>query len=237
VVLSAAEHQFGLVVDQVNDTEEIVVKPLSKQLKGISLFSGATIMGDGRVALILDVVGAAQKGNVVSQAANQAVQQAVRGNVSAVDDRQTLLLLMLRNDQRMAVPLKLVSRLEEFKRSALENAGKHDVVQYRGQIMPLIDLSAVVGERRRKSRTGAVKKAATELSDSIQVVVFEHNQRNVGLRVERIMDVVEEQVRLQETGTRLGVRGTAIIKEKVTEVIDLQAIIEHENLHTAPVAA
>jgi two-component system chemotaxis sensor kinase CheA len=238
VVLSAAEHQFGLVVDQVNDTEEIVVKPLGKQLKGISLFSGATIMGDGRVALILDVVGVASKGNVVSQATKEPAQQVVRSNVAAQDDRQTLLLMMLRNEQRMAIPLKLVSRLEEFKRSSVETTGKHQVVQYRGQIMPLINLADVVGERRSKVRTGGEgKKTVGKLTDSIQVVVFEHNHRNIGLRVERIMDVVEEQVRMQETGTRLGVRGTAVIKDKVTEVIDLPAIIESANLQAPLLAA
>jgi two-component system chemotaxis sensor kinase CheA len=238
VVLSAAEHQFGLVVDQVNDTEEIVVKPLSKQLKGISVFSGATIMGDGRVALILDVVGVAHKANAVSQATTQPVQQSAEANKAVETNHQTLLLMMLRNGRRMAIPLDLVSRLEEFKPGALEQAGKHQVVQYRGQIMPLINLADAVAERRSKPRpAGAVKKPVEQETDSIQVVVFEHEKRSIGLRVERIMDVVDEEVLLQNTGTRLGVRGTAVIKEKVTEVIDLEAIVAGANLSNVNLAA
>jgi len=238
VVLSAAEHQFGLVVDQVNDTEEIVVKPLSKQLKGISVFSGATIMGDGRVALILDVVGVAHKANAVSQATTQPVQQSAEANKAVETNHQTLLLMMLRNGRRMAIPLDLVSRLEEFKPGALEQAGKHQVVQYRGQIMPLINLADAVAERRSKPRpAGAVKKPVEQETESIQVVVFEHEKRSIGLRVERIMDVVDEEVLLQNTGTRLGVRGTAVIKEKVTEVIDLEAIVAGANLSNVNLAA
>jgi two-component system chemotaxis sensor kinase CheA len=250
VVLSAAEHQFGLVVDVVNDTEEIVVKPLGKQLKGINVFSGATIMGDGRVALILDVVGLAQKAHVVSQAGAHAVAQTTEVAHAVETNKQTLLLFKLRNEQRMAVPLSLVSRLEEFDQTAMERAGKHHVVQYRGEIMPLINLADVVGERRGKCRTGHARAGDSKISETtsgedraaqtdgkIQVVVFEHLKRNIGVRVETILDVVDEEVRMQEAGTRPGVRGTAVVKEKVTEVIDLTAIIQNSNVMQPAAAA
>ncbi len=224
VVLRAGEHQFGLVVDQINDTEEIVVKPLGKQLKGISVFAGATIMGDGRVALILDVMGLAQRANVISQAGNQEVPQSVDVAKAETTDRKALLLFMLRGEQRMAIPLSLVSRLEEFKQSAIENAGSKRVVQYRGQIMPLINVAEVLSERRKAPRNSKDTNVRTE-SDTVPVVVFNHENRNIGLHVERILDVVEEQVRLQTAGTRRGVQGTAVIKEKVTEVIDLAAVV------------
>jgi two-component system, chemotaxis family, sensor kinase CheA len=225
VVLRAGEQQFGLVVDQISDTEEIVVKPLGKQLKGINVFAGATIMGDGRVALILDVMGLAQKANVISQAGAQEAQQAAEASKTAAADRQALLLFMLRGEQRMAIPLSLVSRLEEFKRSAIEEAGSQAVVQYRGQIMPLINLAETLGERRKRPRSLKAKKVRTD-ADTVQVVVFSHENRNIGLRVERILDVVEEQINLQSAGTRRGVQGTAVIKDRVTEVIDLKAVVE-----------
>lgn len=173
VVLRAGEQQFGLVVDQICDTEEIVVKPLGKQLKGIEVFAGATIMGDGRVALILDVMGLAQKANIISQSVAQEAQRSTETAKTAATDRQAMLLFMLRGDQRMAIPLSLVSRLEEFKRSAIEEAGNESVVQYRGQIMPLINLAETLGERRKRPRNLKTSKTPTD-ADTVQVVVVSH---------------------------------------------------------------
>jgi two-component system chemotaxis sensor kinase CheA len=229
VVLRAGERQFGLVVDQVNDTEEIVVKPLGKQLKGINVFAGATIMGDGRVALILDVVGLAQKANILSQVGSHGVKQTSENAKVAINDRQTLLLFMLRGGRRMAIPLSMVSRLEEFARKSIETAGSQPVVQYRGQIMPLINLAEVVGNAHNVTRTSVRRpkpKGASIENEMIQVVVISHENRNIGLRVERILDVVEEQVHTQLAGSRPGVQGTAVIKEQVTELIDLGAVVE-----------
>ncbi|MFL6442666.1 MAG: chemotaxis protein CheA [Candidatus Sulfotelmatobacter sp.] len=121
VVLQAEDRQFGLVVDAISDTEEIVVKPLSKQLKGINVYAGATILGDGRVALILDVLGLAQSAHVVGE-----------------------LLFQYGESGRMAIDLSLVARLEEFRRDAVELAGGQPVVQYREQIVPLIRVSHVL---------------------------------------------------------------------------------------------
>ena len=123
VVLQADDRQFGLVVDAIHDTEEIVVKPLQKQLKGISVFAGATIMGDGKVALILDVLGLAQRANVVSGVRERALSEKPAGAAEPAGDRQTVLLFATRDGGRMAIPLSLVARLEEFPRSALERVG------------------------------------------------------------------------------------------------------------------
>ncbi len=114
VVLQADDRHFGLIVDEINDTEEIVVKPLGKQLKGISTFAGATIMGDGQVALILDVLGLAQRANVVSEVRDRGVGEKTAETESRHDDGESLLLLGGPDDGRMAMPLSLVARLEEF---------------------------------------------------------------------------------------------------------------------------
>ena len=110
VVLQADERQFGLVVDEINDTEEIVVKPLGKQLKGITTFAGATIMGDGRVALILDVLGVAQTSNVVSESRERALSDKEEHVASTAGERQTMLLFQCGTDGRMAMPICRWSR-------------------------------------------------------------------------------------------------------------------------------
>ncbi len=139
VVLQADDRMFGLVVEEVYDTQEIVVKPLSELLKGTNCYAGATIMGDGNVALILDVVGLVQLGCEVNETRSQAIAANERQTDSGVE-RQSLLLFRS-GTRRLAVPLALVGRLEEFPPSEIEHAGDRNVVQYRGQILALIPLA------------------------------------------------------------------------------------------------
>ncbi len=213
VVLQADDRQFGLVVDGICDTEEIVVKPLDQQLKNIPVFAGATIMGDGKVALILDVLGLAQSAGVVSE-----VRDRVLGDVTArphetADDSQALLLLGLGSSHRLAVPLSLVARLEEIPTGEVERADGQEVVQYRGQIMPLIRLADQLG--------GGADAAA----DLLQVVVFTQNGRSVGLVVDRILDIVETSVRTLHPPRRAGVQGSAVIQDRVTDLLDVPGVI------------
>src|SRR5262249_43082156 len=127
VVLQADDRQFGLIVDDIHDTEEIVVKPLQKQLKAIAAFAGATIMGDGKVALILDVLGLAQRSGVVSGVRERALTEKPSTVTGKAADKQTVLLFATPGGGRMAVPLALVARLEEFPRSAIEKVGSNEV--------------------------------------------------------------------------------------------------------------
>jgi two-component system chemotaxis sensor kinase CheA len=122
VVLQAEDRQFGLVVDGINDTQEIVVKPLSKQLKGLTVYAGATIMGDGRVALILDVLGIGQRSGVLAESREQTRAAAEQKAHSGIE-QQRLLLFRAGSFERLAVPLSLVARLEEFPLSSIEHAG------------------------------------------------------------------------------------------------------------------
>lgn len=109
VVLQADDHPFGLVVDEINDSEEIVVKPLSKQLKSVKVFAGATIMGDGRAALILDVVGLAQNASILSEVRDRALAESAEETREKQDqvtiEKQTFLLFAGPDDGRMALPL------------------------------------------------------------------------------------------------------------------------------------
>jgi two-component system chemotaxis sensor kinase CheA len=215
VVLQAEDQQFGLVVDGINDTQEIVVKPLGKQLKGLTLYAGATIMGDGRVALILDVLGIGQRSGVFSESREQA-RVADKQKVQSEIEQQRLLLFRSGSFDRMAVPLSLVARLEEFPRSAIEHAGGGQVVQYRNRILPLVSLRAVL-------EPGAPSQS--QLADPVQVVVFNDGDRSVGMVVDQILDVAEEAVTVRQKSSRKGLLGSAVVGKRVTDFLDLNEVI------------
>ncbi|MBI4395875.1 MAG: chemotaxis protein CheW, partial [Elusimicrobia bacterium] len=224
VVLQAGDHPFGLVVDVVNDTEEIVVKPLGKLLKGISAFAGATIMGDGRVALILDVLGLALDAHVLTEVHEKTLSKEEEEAKEPKENLQTLLLFRSPDDGRMALPLSQVARLEEFPLSTVERAGEQDVVQYRGEILPLIHLSQILPERRKQPRNPDVV-LQDKRRDSVQAVVYTRRNKSVGLVVEQILDIIEDSLELQNPGTRKGVVGSAVIQNRVTELLDLEEVI------------
>ena len=215
VVLQADGHPFGLVVDEINDTEEIVVKPLGKQLKGVASFAGATIMGDGKVALILDVMGLAQGAGVVIKVRDRSAMEKTAQTRKVADARQALLLFEAGQGSRMAIPLSMVARLEEFPNSAVEHSGSQEVVRYRGQILPLI---------RVAKHVPAVGTAATE-NEPMQVVVYAEDGRSVGLVVGKINDIVEEAITIERRAHGGGIFGSVVIQEKVTDLLDVQAVI------------
>jgi two-component system chemotaxis sensor kinase CheA len=221
VVLQADGREFGLVVEGVSDSAEIVVKPLSHYLKGIATYAGATIMGDGRVGLILDVMGLAAHSGVVSETTERSKVSAVEADLEDAN-RQTLLVFRTPDDGRMAIPLEAVDRLEEFPRSAIEHTGDHEVVQYRGTIMPLVHVAAGLPERRVLPRSDVGSHEG--ISDTVQVVVHQHRGRAVGLVVEAILDIVEESGPV-EPASRPGVFGTMVIGERVTELLSLADLL------------
>ena len=229
VILQADDRQFGLIVDDIHDTEEIVVKPLQKQLKGLAAFAGATILGDGRVALILDVLGLAQRAGVLSSMRERALTEKVATTPEAVGDRQTVLLFATPGDGRMAVPLAQVARLEEFPRAAIERVGGTEVVQYRNEILPLIRVSRVLRRatagRNGKRRTRPTTSAAVATDEKVQVVVYAGAGQRAGLVVGRIIDIVEETIITRSPASRPGVLFTAVIQDRVTEFLDIEGII------------
>lgn len=223
VVLQAEDRPFGLVVDDIHDTEEIVVKPLQKQLKGVTVFSGATIMGDGKVALILDVLGLAQRAGVLSGGRERTRSDRSGVTAGLNGERQTVLLVAMPGGRRMAVALSQVARLEEFPRSAVERAGGRDVVQYRDEIMPLIRVSQVLGLRREVRKKQPQSEA--HRSDSVPVVVYAGAGRQVGLMVGRIIDILETTIGTRSPSDQPGVLFTAVVQNRVTEFLDVDGII------------
>ena len=216
VVLQAEDRQFGLVVDAVLDTQEIVVKPLGKHLKKVDCFAGATIMGDGGVALILDVARVGRRAGVVLErgdAARAAGEQERR----AADATQTYLLFRASGLRRAAIPLAEVIRLEEFPQSSIEYAGGRPVVQYRGEILPLVSL----GQALKKKRKDAAFKR-----DPIQVVVFRVRDRSVGLVVDEIIDIATDTIFAADPKAPRSVLRSTRIDKKVTDLLDLEALLD-----------
>jgi two-component system chemotaxis sensor kinase CheA len=215
VVLQTDGRQFGLVVDGIGDTQEIVVKSLGKPLEGLRHFAGATILGDGQVALILDVLGIAQAASVVTEEHAQAMSEMASSDAGTHRQRQSWLLFRSGASNRLGLPLSAVARLEEFSKQSVERSGQHEVVQYRGQIMPLVRVSRLLNQ---------VPDPAT---DPLQVVVFSAQKRTIGLVVDRIEDISDETVEVQGIQGRSFLLGSAVIQQRVTDILDLQQVMAY----------
>ena len=204
VVTQVGTYTFGIMVDRVFDTEEIVVKPVAPILRHIEMFSGNTILGDGSVIMILDPNG------IASATGEMAMGEAAGKETTAVqtqrqEDKMALLLFRAGEGAPKAVPLSLVARLEDVDLATVEMSNGLPVVQYRGKLMPLvpIDPNFMLGKEGRQP-----------------VLVFADGDRSMGLIVDEIVDIVEEKLNVQLAAERPGLMGSAIIAGKATEVID-----------------
>ena len=218
VVLQADGQPFGLVVDEITDTEEIVVKPLWAVLKRLNVYAGATIMGDGSVALILDVLGLAQQSRVVGRSRQVRLLEAAPVAEEGAGEVESLLLFRV-GDGHMAIPLEQVDRLEELEAARVERAGSQEVVQYRGRILPLLRPSRHLQERRGKSRAPAA--AGDGL---LQVVVCHVEGGSCGLVVDGIDDIAREAVTARRPSSRAGVTSVIVVRGRVTELLDLERL-------------
>ena len=225
VVLQADDRQFGLVVHEVLDTEEIVVKPLGVQLKGIGVFAGATILGDGAVALILDCMALAHQANVVHAAGERSSMDRTAAGGGEVGTTEPLLVVGCGGDRRAAIPLAMVTRLEDFSVEQIERVGSHEVVQYRGQILPLVRMGHFLGAY--SEQTG----------DRVQVVVYSENGRSVGLVVGAILDITEEVLIARSDLNDHGLLGSAVVQNKITEMLDVRQAIVAADPHFYGAAA
>lgn len=213
IVAQIGTYQFGIIVDKVFDTEEIVVKPVSKILKNIEIFSGNTILGDGSVIMILDPNGVAKAAGEtdVSDAENAsgAEVKADQGK-----EKTSLLLFKTADSAPKAVPLSLVARLEEIETSKIESSSGKSMVQYRGQLMPIIAFDSTVDLHDKAKKP---------------VLVFSDETSTMGLMVEEIVDITEEVVNVQVSADKPGIIGSAIIHGKATDVVDIGHYIRSSN--------
>jgi two-component system chemotaxis sensor kinase CheA len=207
VVTQVGAHVFGIIVDRLFDTEEIVVKPVAPILRHIGMFSGNTILGDGSVIMILDPNGIARVTGVAGDGAEQrSMAGQATGGVRS-NDKTALLLFRAGDATPKAVPLGLIARLDDLPVESIEYSGGTPVVQYRGQLMPLLSMTGDYGPpadgRNRQT-----------------VLVFSEGERSLGLMVDAILDVVDESLNVQAGQGRPGFLGSAVIAGKVTDVVD-----------------
>jgi two-component system chemotaxis sensor kinase CheA len=215
VVTSVGSGLLGIVVDEVFDTEEIVVKPVAPILRHVTMFSGNTILGDGSVIMILDPNGVARSAGVASRTSPAAGVAASHGTHS--DEKLSLLLFRAGGEATpLAVPLSLVARLEDIAISRIETSACGYVTQYRGRLMPLI---AMDPDRFQLGRQDA-ENAADGTEASQPILVFADGERCMGLMVDAIVDVVHDRLRIEIGGTRPGLLGTAIVAGQAADVLD-----------------
>ena len=215
VVLQADDTSFGLVVEQIHNAEEIVVKSLDGFFKNIKVFSGATMMGDGEIVLILDVMGLAQNALMISSKSSR--DELIESVSSSKDEEeiQAMLIVSRGKKHRAAIRLSDVTRLEEVKKSALESSGKEFVIQYRGEIMSLINIPQLFNE----------SEESQENCDNLEVVVHTHEGKSLGLRVNNILDIVQAKVCQKRANPALKLLGTIITDNSVVDVIDVKLIV------------
>lgn len=210
IVTQVGNYSFGIIVDRVFDTEEIVVKPVASILRNIDIFSGNTILGDGSVIMILDPNGLARaSGEIDLNKSNAATSAADALFKDQSQDKVSLLLFMAGDETPKAVPLSLVSRIENVDLNKIEHSGNTMVVQYRGALMPLLKLNDAVTLEGHQEKP---------------VLVFNDKDSSVGLIADKIIDIAEDHIKMQQTATteaQSGILGSAIICDRATDIVDV----------------
>ena len=204
---------YGLVVDAVSDTEEIVVKPLGPLLEGAGCYAGATIMGDGGIALIIDVAGVAAHTGAASRVTRPSQTRSTKSAESS--NGNSILLVRSGEYRRLAIALGEVARLEQMPLDSVERASGEDVVQYRGRILPLVSVA-----RRLGTSTPDPSPQGT-----LEVVVCRHNDQMVGLVVDEVIDAIEESFETPTGSTSAALLGSAVVGGLVTDFLDLSALV------------
>jgi two-component system chemotaxis sensor kinase CheA len=206
VVTQVGTQTFGIVVDGVFHTEEIVVKPMSTKLRHITMFSGNTILGDGSVIMIIDPNGIARSVGTSTTANAAAEEEAAPQHRAANENTTSLLVFRAGSSEQKAVPLSLVTRLEEIDAKKIETSNGRSLVQYRGQLMPLVRVNDAVQIRTEGTQP---------------LLVFSDDGRSMGLVVDEIVDIVEDQLDIEVGSDIPGVLGCAVVKGQATAILDI----------------
>jgi len=218
VVVSTGAMKYGLVVDELHDSEEIVVKPLGRDLKKCKGYAGATIMGDGRVALILDVANLAQMAGLTSlEGSDRASELAEQSRRAILEqkDRQSLLVFRSAEEEQFAAPLNMVERIEKIKASDIETVGGKRVIRYRGGSLPLFSVDEV-----------AMVQPLADVEDLL-VIVFIVAGRETGLLAIGPVDAIEFSLDVDgQTLKQSGIMGSAIINDHTTLMVDVYEIVQ-----------
>lgn len=215
VVVNDGTRRLGLLVDEILETEEIVVKPLDRHVKALGAYAGTTILGDGRVALILDVAGIAARGSLVAEKDLEA--ETPPGDAPGPSG-SSMVIVSVGGGRRMGIPLSEVARLEEFRSDDIERMGIHQVIQYRGGIMPLLDLGA-------RFPAAHPVEPASAMAGVTRAIVHSGAAGDIGLVVDDVLDVVEvEDDAPVQPSTEAGVRHAIVAGGAITEILDPDGI-------------
>ena len=210
VVAQVGTRQFGILVDAVLHTEEIVVKPMSAKLRHVQMFSGNTILGDGTVVMIIDPNGLSRMIGVLD---TEGLRDDIAGlgPSNTATDHETMLVFRNGDGSLKAIPISLVTRLEEVDAQTIETSDGRAMLQYRGRLMPVIPLSS----------SSPIKSTGTQ-----SLIIVSEGERSMGLAVDTIVDIVAEPLTIEMAGSaREGIAGTAIIRGRATDIIDLASLL------------
>ena len=216
VVCQVGGQRLGVVVDEIFDTHEIVVKPIGRMVKSVPFYSGTTILGDGRVIMILDVPTIATLTNADESADQEGSSQVGDAGTGTAkeEDRLSLVVFTSGGEAPQAVPLALVSRLEKIPAADIEIADGRWLVQYRGSLLPVVSASPYIDIRAIDPRP---------------VIVFTDGERSMGLAVDEIQDIVEDRLQVEIASSVPGILGTAVIAGKSTEMLDINHFLRIAN--------
>ncbi|MCB4805917.1 two-component system chemotaxis sensor kinase CheA [Methylobacterium brachiatum] len=207
VVAQVGRERFGILVDEVFHTEEIVVKPMSAKLRHIPMFAGNTILGDGAVVLIIDPNGVARQVAQGVQGSSGHADSDAEAEASEMGDTKTTLLVFKGGQGSFkAVPLSLVTRLEEIECDKVEWLGGRPLIQYRGRLMPLVPADPAI----------TIRSEGTQA-----LVVFSDGERAMGLVVDEIVDIVEERLDIEIAADRSDLIGSAVLRGRATDIINI----------------
>ena len=216
VVVSAGEFQYGIIVDGLLDSEEIVVKPLGKHLRQVDGYAGATILGDGHPALIMDVIGVAKYMEISDKEQMEKEDlKLIKSKMKNSSNEHNLLVVENAEDEQFAIRLAFISRIERIRKSEIKKVGNKNVIQYRGGALPVFNIEEglTVGER-----------LDTEYP---YLIVFSMNQKEVAIIVSNIVDIIDIDVAIDEvTFQEQGVSGSALIFDKITLILELNGLIK-----------
>ncbi len=219
VVVRAEKQMFGIIVDEVQEKADIVIKPLSSFLKSVSAYGGATVLGDGAIALILDIAGVAQLHNLGlgENSYAESSEELERARRARLEAQEFLLFRVAERNERHAIPMSLVHRLEERNEADIEHSGNQNVVRYRDGVLPILSLGKRLGYDATEGNDGGI----------FRLVVVKKSNRLFGFRVSEILDVLATLDQMDEAPTDSPLLlGNLVTKDGVVVVVDVLRVIE-----------
>ncbi|MFZ4378344.1 MAG: chemotaxis protein CheW [Polynucleobacter sp.] len=222
VIVQAAGIRFGLVVDEVLYMQEVVVKSVGPLLKGTPVYSGSTILGDGRVALIFDINAIAVRSGIIAKLADNQFEQDISAALGANNESQQMLLFDLLGLERMVIPLEMVDRLEMISASRIDRRGNEAVMLYGNKIMRLISLAHYVEGATQKSLYG---------DETVPVIVHYHHGQPVGFIVKKVHNIVNVPTQVvMVSPPQRGIMGSVIVNDSVMSILNVQDVLNLSGL-------